>query len=74
LDTAFRYLLSQPGVNGDTVGVGGAGLLGVDNSVETARRHTAEVKSLVLLSGETLRPQLRFLHESSELPRVVRCV
>ena len=70
LDTAFRYLLSQPGVNGDTVGVGGAGLLGVDNSVETARRHTAEVKSLVLLSGETLRPQLRFLHESSELPEL----
>jgi hypothetical protein len=32
----------------------GAGLLGVDNSVETARRHTAEVKSLVFRSGENL--------------------
>jgi len=39
----------------------------VDNSVELARRH-AEVKSLVLMSGETLLPQLRFLRQASQLP------
>jgi dienelactone hydrolase/Tfp pilus assembly protein PilF len=68
LDAAFQYLVSQPGVTRDVIGVGGAGLLGVDNSVETARRHSAEVKSLALLSGETLRNQLQFLHQASHLP------
>src|SRR6266481_10161321 len=70
LDTAFQFLVSQPGVTHDVIGIGGAGLLGVDNSVETARRHSAEVKSLVLLSGETLRPQLQFLHQASQLPEL----
>lgn len=68
LDAAFEYLLSQPGVQRDVIGAGGAGWLGVDNSVETARRHPAEVKSLVLMSGETLLPQLRFLRQASRLP------
>src|SRR5204862_8117259 len=58
------------GVTRDVIGIGGAGLLGVDNSVETARHHAAEVKSLVLISGETLRPQLQFLHEASQLPEL----
>jgi tetratricopeptide (TPR) repeat protein len=66
LDAAFEYLVSQPGV-AHVVGAGGAGWLGVDNSVELARRH-AEVKSLVLMSGETLLPQLRFLRQASQLP------
>src|SRR5207302_1824939 len=47
LDAAFEYLVSQPGVQRDVIGAGGAGWLGVDNSVETARRHSAEVKSLL---------------------------
>jgi dienelactone hydrolase len=68
LDAAFEYLVSQPGVQHDGIGVGGAGWLGVDNSVETARRHSAEVKSMVLMSGETLLPQLRFLRQASQLP------
>jgi dienelactone hydrolase len=68
LDAAFEYLVSQPGVQRDVIGAGGAGWLGVDNSVETARRHSAEVKSLVLMSGETLLPQLRFLRQASQLP------
>jgi formylglycine-generating enzyme required for sulfatase activity/dienelactone hydrolase len=68
LDSAFEYLISQPGVQRDAIGVGGAGWLGVDNSVETARRHSADVKSLVLMSGETLLPQLRFLRQASQLP------
>ena len=68
IDTAFQYLASQPGVNRDVIGVGGAGLLGVDSSVEAARRHPAEVKSLALLSGETLQEGLQFLRQASQLP------
>ena len=68
LDAAFEYLVLQPGVQRDVIGAGGAGWLGVDDSVETARRHSAEVKSLVLMSGETLLPQLRFLRQASQLP------
>jgi len=68
LDSAFQYLISQPGVARDVIGVGGAGWLGVGNSTETARRHSAAVKSLALVSGETLRPQLQFLYEASQLP------
>ena len=52
IDAAFQYLVSQPGVKRDVIGVGGARLLGVDNSVQAARQHSAEVKSLALLSGE----------------------
>jgi dienelactone hydrolase len=70
LDAAFQFLVSQPGVNRAAIGVGGAGLLGVDNSVEAARRHSEQVKSLMLMSGETLRPQLQFLHEASQLPEL----
>jgi len=70
LDTAFQFLVSQPRVSRDVIGIGGAGALGVDNSVETARRHSAEVKSLVLISGETIRPQLQFLHQASQLPEL----
>jgi hypothetical protein len=68
IDIAFQYLTSQPGVKRDVIGVGGAGLLGVDNSVQAARRHSAEVKSLVLLSGETFLPDLQFLRQASQLP------
>jgi dienelactone hydrolase len=70
LDTTFQYLVSQPGVTRDVIGVGGAGLLGVDNSVETARRHPDQVKSLALLSGETLRDGLQFLRQASHLPEL----
>ena len=52
----------------DVIGVGGAGVLGVDRSVEVARQHSTEVKSLVLLSGETLRDGLEFLRQASQLP------
>src|SRR6202043_4172686 len=55
-------------VKREVIGVGGAGLLGVDNSVQAARRHSAEVKSLVLLSGETFQPNLKFLRQASQLP------
>jgi tetratricopeptide (TPR) repeat protein len=68
LDAAFEFLVSQPGVNRDVVGIGGAGVLGVEDSVEAARRHPAEVKSLVLLSGET--ESLDFLRQASQLPEL----
>ncbi len=68
IDTAWQYLVSQQGVNGDVIGLGGAGLVGVDNAVLTARRHTTEVKSLVLLSGETFLPGQQFLRQASQLP------
>jgi pimeloyl-ACP methyl ester carboxylesterase len=68
IDTAWKYLTSQPGVNGKVIGLGGAGLLGVDNAVLTARRHSTEVKSLALLSGETFLPGQQFLRQASQLP------
>ena len=68
VDTAWHYLVSQPGVKRDVIGVGGAGWFGVLPSVEVARQHAAEVKSLVLLSGETLQDGLQFLRQASQLP------
>jgi dienelactone hydrolase len=68
INTAFQYLVSQPGVKRDVIGVGGAGWFGVLHSVELARQHSAEVKSLVLLSGETLQDGLQFLRQASQLP------
>jgi dienelactone hydrolase len=66
IDTAVQYLASQPGVKRDVIGVGGASC-GVNNSIQTARRHP-EVKSLVLLSGNTDLKGRQFLRESSKLP------
>src|SRR3984885_1235433 len=68
IDTAWQYLVSQPGVNRHIIGLGGAGLVGVDNAVLTARRHATEVRSLVLLSGETFLPGQQFLRQASQLP------
>jgi len=67
-DAAFEFLASQPAVNRDMIGIGGAGALGVELAAETARRHANQMKSLVLISGETARPQLQFLHQASQLP------
>jgi dienelactone hydrolase len=66
IDIAFQYLKSRPGVNQDTIGVGGASC-GVNNSVQTARRHP-EVKSLVLLSGPTDLNGRQFLRKADKLP------
>jgi dienelactone hydrolase len=70
LDAAFQYLSSQAGVNREAIGAGGAGNLGVQSAIETARRHPAQVKSLVLLSGETVRSGMEFLHQASQLPEL----
>jgi dienelactone hydrolase len=66
LEVAYQYLVSQPGVNKEDIGVGGASC-GVDNSVQTALRHP-EVKSLVLLSGPTDRKGRQFLRDSITAP------
>jgi tetratricopeptide (TPR) repeat protein len=70
MDTAFQYLASQPGFKREVIGVGGAGLLGLDHSIQTARQHPAEVRSLALLSGETFLPGLQFLRQASQLPEL----
>src|SRR4051794_39401592 len=62
VDAALEYLSSQPGVDHKLVAAGGAGWLGVLYSVDAARRHPEQIKSLVLMSGETLREGLQFLH------------
>jgi dienelactone hydrolase len=68
IDTACQYLLSQPGVKGDVIGLGGSGVDGVENSIETASRHSAQVKSLVLLSGQTALAGRQFMRLASQLP------
>jgi len=68
IELALQYLVSQPGVNRDVIGLGGAGLLGVDNSVLIASQHSAQVKSLALISGETFRDGLQFMRQASQLP------
>jgi dienelactone hydrolase len=66
VDAALRFLVSQPGVNPNMIGAGGASC-GVNQSVQLARRHP-EVKSLVLLSEGTDRDGRRFLRNSPDLP------
>lgn len=63
IDAAFAWLTSQPGVKRDVIGVGGASC-GVDNSIQTAIRHPQEVKSLVLLSGNTGVAGRKFIRQS----------
>jgi dienelactone hydrolase len=69
VDTAFNYLVSQPGVTRGIVGAGGASC-GVNQSIQLARRHP-EVKSLVLLSGNTDRGGREFLRKSEKLPMML---
>ncbi|HEX6502857.1 MAG TPA: alpha/beta fold hydrolase [Terriglobales bacterium] len=70
VDRALEFLMSQPGVDAHVIGCGGAGWLGVTYCVEAARRHPQEVKSLVLMSGETGRDGLQFLQQTPELPEM----
>ena len=70
LDAIFRFLTSQPGVKGDVIGLGGAGVEGVDNAVQPARRHSAAIQSLAMISGETFQDGLQFLKEASQLPEL----
>ncbi len=69
VDTALKYLVAQPGVTRGIVGAGGASC-GVNQSIQLARRHP-EVKSLVLLSGNTDRGGREFLRKSEKLPMML---
>ena len=66
IDVAFAYLRAQPGVRPDAIGAGGASC-GVNNSIQLSLRHP-EVKSLVLLSGDTDRKGRQHLKRASALP------
>jgi dienelactone hydrolase len=70
VDAALDYLSSRPRVDRNLIGAGGAGWLGVLHSVDAARRHPEQIKSLVLMSGETPRDGLQFLHQASQLPEL----
>ncbi|HET6179640.1 MAG TPA: alpha/beta fold hydrolase [Candidatus Sulfotelmatobacter sp.] len=70
VDKALQFLMSRPGVDSQAIGLGGAGWLGVTYSVQAARRHPNHIKSLVLMSGETGRDGLQFLHQASQLPEL----
>ena len=66
VDSAFQFLVSQPGVTRGAIGAGGASC-GVNQAVQLARRHP-EVKALVLLSEGTNPTGRQFLRESPKLP------
>jgi len=70
VDGALEFLMSQPRVDRQVIGLGGAGWLGVTYAVEAARRHPKDIKSLVLMSGETGRDGLQFLHQTPQLPEL----
>ncbi len=70
METFFQFLISQPDVQGDVIGLAGAGSYGVINALETARLHPAGIKSLVMLSGDSFPPGIEFLHEASQLPEL----
>jgi hypothetical protein len=67
IEMAYQYLVSQSGVNRDVIGLGGAGVDGVDNAVQIAGQHPSGVKSLALLSGETFQKGLQFLRQAWQL-------
>ena len=66
VDTAYAYLTAQSEVKKDLIGAAGASC-GVNQSVQLARRHP-QVKSLVLLSGDTNRQGRVFLQNSPQIP------
>jgi len=66
IDVAYQYLLAQPSVDHARIGAGGASC-GVDNSIQLARRHP-EVKTLVLLSGDTDQYGIKFLESATGVP------
>jgi dienelactone hydrolase len=65
-DTAFAWLLSQPGVDKSRIGAGG-GSCGVNNAVKLASRHP-EIRSLVLLAGPTDTSGVNFLRQNAWIP------
>jgi formylglycine-generating enzyme required for sulfatase activity/pimeloyl-ACP methyl ester carboxylesterase len=70
METSFQFLISQPGVQRDVIGLAGAGSYGAINALETAGLHPTGIKSLVMLSGDSFPPGIAFLHEASLLPEL----
>jgi len=68
VDVAYAWLKAQKGVEGVT-GAGGASC-GVNQSIQLSRRHP-EVKSLVLLSGNTDKAGRASLHGKSSPPLMI---
>jgi len=66
IDLAYEYLVSQPGVARDAIGVGGASC-GVNNSLQAAIRHP-ELRSLVLLSGSANYDGRQYLRRDQTAP------
>lgn len=66
IDVAYEYLVSQPGVERDAIGIGGASC-GVNNSMQAVIRHP-EVRSLVLLSGNTNYDGRQYLRRDKTAP------
>jgi dienelactone hydrolase len=66
VDSAFRYLVSQPGVSRDLIGAGGASCA-VNQAIQLAHRHP-EIRSLVLLSEGTDRNGRQFLRNTPNMP------
>ncbi|MGH9309550.1 MAG: tetratricopeptide repeat protein [Vicinamibacterales bacterium] len=66
IDAAYKFLVSQPNVDGTRVGAAG-GSCGVTQAVRLAQRHP-EVRSLVLLAGGVDAERLRFLQQAAWLP------
>jgi dienelactone hydrolase len=66
VETAYQYLVSQPGVMRYAIAVGGASC-GVNQSVYVAANHP-EVKALVLLSEGTDAGGRQFLRTSAKMP------
>ncbi|MBV9073385.1 MAG: hypothetical protein JOZ10_07130 [Acidobacteria bacterium] len=65
-DKAFEWLLEQSGVDKNRIGAGG-GSCGVNNVVKLASRH-AEIRSLVLLAGQTDGAGVNFLRQNAWIP------
>jgi dienelactone hydrolase len=66
IDAAYAFLIAQKGVDKNRTGAAGASC-GVNQSIQLARRH-AEVKSLVLLAGNTNSAGREFLRRANALP------
>src|SRR5262249_29933128 len=66
IDAALQYLISQPGVDKNRIGAGGASC-GVKQAIQLARRNSV-VKSLVLLSGTADADGISYIRQSPWLP------
>jgi pimeloyl-ACP methyl ester carboxylesterase len=67
IDTAYQFLVAQPGVDKTRIGVAG-GSCGVAQAVRTASRHGDGVRSLALLAGPLDPEGIAFLTSTPWLP------